>query len=206
MANVLGRMTDKLVSQDRIQCLEVGRENTKVSHLQFADDTLFFIKEEESNIRTLYSSLKIFSVVSRLKISFGKSTLLGINLEEEEVAYLTDLVECSVGVWPVKYLGLPLGGNPKSKTFWEPVVMKVARRLNGWKRAFLSRGGRLTLIRSILSSLPIYYMSLFKMPQGISDTFEKLMRDFLWGGDTKSSSHLVRWEEVIKPKQKDGWR
>ena len=204
VADVLGRMTDKLVIQDRIQCLEVGRENTKVSHLQYADDTLFFLKEEENNIRTLYSSLKIFSAISGLRINFGKSTLLGINLEEEEVAYLAELVECSVGVWPVKYLGLPLGGNPKSKIFWEPVVIKVARRLDGWKRAFLSRGGRLTLIRSVLSSLPIYYMSLFKMPQGITDNIEKLMRDFLWGSDTDPSSHLVRWEEVIKPKQKGG--
>ena len=159
--------------------MEVGREKTKVSHLQFADNTLFFIKEDENSIRTLYSSLKTFSAVSRLKINFGKISMLGINLEEEEVTYPADLVECSVGVWPAKYLGLPLGGNPKKKTLWEPVVIKVAKRLDRWKRAFLSRSGRLTLIRSVLSSLPIYYMSLFTMPQGIADTIEKLTRDFL---------------------------
>ena len=53
--------------------------------------------------------------------------MLGINLEEHEVTYLADIVECSVGVWPAKYLGLPLGGNPKKKTFWELVVIKVAK-------------------------------------------------------------------------------
>ena len=62
-----------------------------------------------------------------LKINFEKSTLLGINLEEDEVGNLEDLVECSVGVWPTKYLGLPLGDNPTRKTFWEPVVTKVAK-------------------------------------------------------------------------------
>ena len=108
--------------------------------------------------------------------------MLGINLEEEEVANLVDLVECSVGVWPIKYLGLPLGGNPTRKTFWEPVVTKVAKRLDGWKRAFFSRSGLFTLIRLELSSLPIYFLSLFKTPQGIVDDIEKLMRDFLWGG------------------------
>ena len=53
-----------------------------------------------------------------------------------------------------------MGGNPTRKTFWELVLTKVAKRLDGWKRAFLSRGGRLTLIRSVLSSLPIYYLSI----------------------------------------------
>ena len=56
------------------------------------------------------------------------------------VVHLADLVECSIGVWPVKYLGLSLEDNPTKKTFWEPVVTKVAKRLDGWKCAFLSRG------------------------------------------------------------------
>ena len=100
---------------------------------------------------------------------------------EVEVAYLASLVRCAVGSWPIKYLGLPLGGNPTKKIFWEPMITKVARRLDGWKRAFLSRGGRLTLIRFVLSSLPIYFLSLFRMPQGVANAIEKLMRDFLLG-------------------------
>ena len=55
--------------------------------------------------------------MSGLKINFGKSTLLGINIEEEEVAQLADLVQCFVGTWPIKYTRLPLGGNPTRKTF-----------------------------------------------------------------------------------------
>ena len=131
MADVLGRMTEKLVSQDLVDCLDVGRDKVKVSHIQFADDTLFFFKENKSNIRTLYSALKIFCSVLDLKINFGKSTLLGINLDKNEVHHLAELVEYSVGAWPTKYLGLPLGDNPTRKTFWEPVVNKVAKRLDG---------------------------------------------------------------------------
>ena len=99
----LGRMIDKLVDQHRLDCFEVGKDKIKVSHLQFADDTLFFVKEDENNIRTLYSTMKIFCTVSGLKINFGKSTLLGINLEEANVTYLAYIVQCSVGTWPIKY-------------------------------------------------------------------------------------------------------
>ena len=63
-------------------------------------------------------------------------------------------------------------------------MTQVAKIFDGWKRAFLSKGGRLTLIRAVLSSLPIYFLSLFKMPQGIVNNIEKLMRDFLWGAIT----------------------
>ena len=72
-----------------------------------------------------------------------------------------------------------MGGNPTKKTLWELVVTKVAKRLDGWKCVFLSKGGRLTLIRSVLSSLPTY-LSLFKMPQVINSDIKKLVRDFLW--------------------------
>ena len=85
---------------------------------------------------------------------------------------------CEVGAWPIKYLGLPLGSNPRKINFWEPVVNKVAKRLDGWKKAFLSRGGKLTLIHLVLSSLLIYYLSIFKARINVINSMEKMMRDF----------------------------
>ena len=74
-----------------------------------------------------------------------------------------------------------------------------------WKKAFLSRGGRLTLIQSVLSSLLIYYLSLFKAPISVITTLEKIMRDFFWeGGDLVGGDHLVGWEEVCHAKEKGG--
>ena len=50
VADGLVRLIDKLVNQNLVECFEVGRDKIKVSHLQFAYDTLFFIKEDENNI------------------------------------------------------------------------------------------------------------------------------------------------------------
>ena len=84
------------------------------------------------------------------------------------------------------------------------MVTKVAKRLNGWKKAFLARGGRLTLIHYVLSSIPIYYLSLFKAPITLT-SMEKLMRDFFWeGGDQVSGDHLVDLEVVCHAKDKGG--
>ena len=74
-----------------------------------------------------------------------------------------------------------------------------------WKRQYLSKGGRATLIRSMLSNLPIYLMSLLCLPSSVRWRIEKIQRDFLWGGgNLERKPHLVRWELVCLNKKKGG--
>ena len=70
---------------------------------------------------------------------------------------------------------------------------------------YISKGGRITLIRSTLSSLPIYYLSLFCMPQKICTRLERIQRQFLWGGGRlEKKPHLVKWATVCTKKKKRG--
>ncbi|KAL5545374.1 hypothetical protein UlMin_005061, partial [Ulmus minor] len=205
VADILGRMMDKAVSIGEVKGFKVGREEVVVSHLQFADDTLFLLDPDQSNIQKVHTILNFFSMCSGLKINMNKSSLAGIHMEDEEVMALAAVVGCEKGSWPMKYLGLPLGGNPNSTEFWNPVVEKVGKRLDGWKKSVLSKGGRLTMIQSVLSSIPIYFMSLFKLPNGVAALLEKMMRQFLWdkevGGKGKN---LVDWKLVCSPKESGG--
>ena len=134
-----------------------------------------------------------------------KSTLLDINTDPVLLQELATLTDYELGDWPIKYLGMPLGGNPRKIDFWDPVVTKVAKRLDGWKKVFLSRGGRLTLIHSVLAAITIYYLSPFKALVAVLTSMEKLMRDFLWdGGDLLGGEHLVEWKVVCLAKDKGG--
>ena len=76
---------------------------------------------------------------------------------------------CKQGTLPRKYLGLPLGAKFKDKTIWNPILEKMERRLAGWKRLDLSKGGRVTLIKSTLSNLPTYFLSLFPIPAAVAN-------------------------------------
>ena len=72
-----------------------------------------------------------------------------------------------VGSLPSTYLGLPLGAPLKSVTVWDVVEEQFHRRLTIWKRQYISKGRRTTLLRSTLSNLPIYFISLLRMPSSL---------------------------------------
>lgn len=73
-----------------------------------------------------------------------------------------------------------------------------------WKRYNLSRGGKITLCKSVLSNLPTYYKFTFLLPEKVASSLERSMRKFFWEGHKEGKlNHLVKWERVIKD-QKDG--
>lgn len=99
---------------------------------------------------------------------------------------------------------MPLGGNQRSISFWDLVVERIHRKLVGWKKPYISLGGRLTLIKADLSNVSVYYMSLFKMPSKIQLEVEKCQRNFLWSGGIGKKYHLVKWADVCRPKSYGG--
>ena len=156
-------------------------------------------------LQNLKIILLVFGQVSGLKINLEKSTISGINTRQELLSSLASVFYCRVLEWPLSYLGLPLGGNPKTIGFWDPVVERILRRLDGWKKAFLSLGGRITSIQSCLSHIPSYFLSLFKIPSSMASKIEKMQRDFIWSGAGEGKKdHLIRWDVVSRPKELGG--
>ncbi|RVW15385.1 putative ribonuclease H protein [Vitis vinifera] len=205
VADVLSRLMIRAEETGITEGFLVGRDRTRVSLLQFADDTIFFSKASLDLLQNLKIILLVFGQVSGLKINLEKSTISGINTRQEMLSSLALVLECRVSEWPLSYLGLPLGGNPKTIGFWDPVVERISRRLDGWKKAYLSLGGRITLIQSCLSHIPSYFLSLFKIPVSIASKIEKMQRDFLWSGAGEGKrDHLIRWEVVSRPREMGG--
>jgi hypothetical protein len=170
-----------------------------ISHLLFADDTLVFCGASPDHLLYLRMLLLSFEAVSGLKISLDKSVLVPVGLVDN-MDDLAGILGCGVSSLPLKYLGLLLGAPFKAKSSWDEVVGKIERRLASWKRLYLSKGGRVTLIKNTLSNLPTYFLFLLPILSSVVSRIEKLHRDFLWGGiGEEFKFHLVYWSKVCSP-------
>ena len=168
----------RVEERNLLEGFRVGRNRTRVSHLQFADDTIFFSNTKEEELQTLKSLLLVFGHISGLKVNLDKSNIYGINLDQNHLSKLAELLDYKASSWPILYLGLPLGGNPKACGFWDPVIKRISRRLDGWQKTYLSVGGRITLIQSCLTHMPCYFLSLFKIPALVAAKIERFVKGF----------------------------
>lgn len=124
-----------------------------------------------------------FKLVSSLKINVQKSELIHI----EEVK---EVVGCKVGILPASYLSLPLGSSHRYCTLWAMVEKRFTKRLASWKKQYMSKGGRLVLIKSTPSSFPTHFMSNFAILRKVRIRLEENLERFLVG------NHLERKKDA----------
>jgi hypothetical protein len=176
-----------------------------ISHLQYADDTLCISDASINNLWTLKAILRGFELASGLKVNFWKSCLMGINVSDNFMEMACNFLNCIQGSFPFKYLGLPVGANPRRLSTWDPLVISLRKKLNSWRHKHISLGGRLVLINSVLNSLPIFFLSFMRMPVQIAKKVTRIQREFLWGG-VRGGSKLswIKWRVVCQQKCNGG--
>ncbi|GAU48515.1 hypothetical protein TSUD_244350 [Trifolium subterraneum] len=176
------------------------RDSISVSHLQFADDTLLLGVKSWANVRALRAILVLFETMSGLKVNFHKSMLVGFNISDSWLGEAASALCCKMGKIPFFYLGLPIGGDSRRLGFWDPVLTRLKNRLSGWRSRFLSFGGRLVLLKSVLTSLPVYALSFFKAPAENRGQTVAEMFSLGWGVAGEAwqwMRQLWAWEEEM---------
>lgn len=114
----LSILMKRAVKIGMIEAAKVGGESLEVSHLQFADDTIFMCSGKQKNVRAIKQVLRNFELISGLKVNFNKCCLVGLNIEEEAVSTFASYLGCSVGKVPMSYLGLQVGIDKKKSATW----------------------------------------------------------------------------------------
>jgi len=206
VAEGLAGVSKKAVEKELFESLEIGKKLIKVDMLQYADDTLFFFCKE--NIKSVFNikvMLSFFELASGLKVNFLKSRIGGVGVEQTKILRFATILNCEVKRTPFKYLGMPVGGCHKRCEFWDEVVNRIKRRLGRWKGRYISMAGRICLIKSILSSIHLFYLSLFKLPSSVLKKIVCLQRNFLWGwGSEGRNIAWVAWDKVCKSREAGG--
>lgn len=165
-----------------------------------------FGQAEPQNIEKIWWTVRGFEALSRIKINFSKTELYPMNISEENAVELAQIFGCQVGHFPFKYLGLPLSYQKLRVRDWEFLIRKVESKLQSWKSRLLSLGGRLTLLNSAISSVPLYSLSTFHVPSTILSRLNRARRKILWQcyGLNQRKYSLINWPQVCLPKNQGG--
>lgn len=118
-----------------------------------------FCQPDINSLLTLSCILLCFQAVSGLRVNLHKSELVELGTVGNGQT-LARVLNCKIAQLPIKYLGVPLGARYEDRKSWDPIIDTVENKFAGWKRNFLFKGGKLTLIKSTLLNLSIYYLSV----------------------------------------------
>ena len=141
-----------------------------------------------------------FQDFTGLKVDVGKSEIVPIR-EVSNIHNLANILQCKVASLPMIYLGIPLVTMYKTASIWNLILERMEKKLSSWKWLYLSKGGILTLLKSTLSSLLTYHLSLFTVPKAMAMRLECIQKKkILWGSSAECFKYpLVVWEKVFLP-------
>lgn len=181
------------------------RQGDPLSPPQYADDTLIILP---ANARTLFNFkglLRSFSDSTGLHVNFHKSFLVPINVSISRTQHLANTFGCNIGSMPFTYLGLPLGIYKPSPNDFSPLPNRIETRLNGISK-MLSYQCRLSLVNSVFSAMPTFYMCSLVIPPQVIKQIDRYRKHCLWsGGDiNRKGSCLAAWEPACRPKNEGG--
>ncbi|XP_010468796.1 PREDICTED: uncharacterized protein LOC104748915 [Camelina sativa] len=201
VANIRKAEMDKLITG-----IKVANKCPPITHLLFADDSLFFCKVDKDQCKVILDILKQYESVSGQQINFAKSSLqFGHKVDEVTKAEMQGVLGITNLGGMGSYLGLPesLGG-AKTKVF-AFVRDRMQSRTNGWTAKLLSKGGREVMIKSVATAVPTFVMSCFRLPKTITSKLTSAVANFWWSSNGQTGGmHWLAWDKLCVSKQLGG--
>ena len=112
---------------------------------------------------------------NKMTIFFSKSTTEASRNQIKDALGIVEINQYE------KYLGLPSFVGRKKKQCFDFIKEKVWKKLQGWEEKLLSQAVREFFIKAELQAISTYSMNYFKLPLGLCNDLESLIRKFWWG-------------------------
>jgi hypothetical protein len=138
-----------------------------LSILQYTDDMILFMEHDSEKAKNVKLLLSAFEQLSGLKINFHKSEIFCFGQAKDYELQSEQLFRCKKWEYPFKYLGISMHYRRLNNKDWAMIEERIEKKLSSWKGKYLSVGGRLVLINSVLSRLPMFMLSFFEIPKQV---------------------------------------
>ena len=140
---------------------DLGGRSVKLRASLYADDAAIFLNPVRDEVQAVSTLLHMFGQASGLNINLSKCAAYPIHCHDVNLEDVLQGFPCPVKNFPCTYLGLPLHTRQLRRVDIQPIIDKVANRLPAWKGSFLNKSARLKLVNTVLSSIPVYFLTIF---------------------------------------------
>ena len=149
----------------------------RLSHLRFADNLFIFSNGDVALIEILPFAIQHFRDTSGLQPNLQESLILFSSVEPVIREQIISVIKFRVGSLPVKYLGISLISTRLKKEYCLDLIARISARVLNWNAKALSYTGRLQLINFVVTSMHLYWSSVF--PMVFVHEVEKICMSFL---------------------------
>ena len=186
--------------------IKVASTAPPVNHLLFADDSLLFFKATSEGAVEVAISLEVYCQASGQRINKDKSSIFFSKKCSQAIRdEIKFKLEVNNETLSDKYLGMPSDVGVSKNGAFKYLKDRVWKRVQGWMEKILSTGGKEVLIKSIAQVIPVFSMACFKLPRGLCQHINSLIRSFWWGSKSdERKTCWVSWEEMTRPKGMGG--
>ena len=190
----------------RLEGLVVANSAPPINHLLFADDSLLFFKANQETTLELDATLDEYCMASGQRINRDKSSIFfskGIPAGvKNEIKTTLQVNNESLNE---KYLGLPSDVGKSKIGAFKYLKDRVWKKIQGWLEQVLSAGGKEILIKSVAQAVSVFSMACFKLPRGLCEHINSMIRKFWWGSkEGRRKPAWVSWDVMIQPKYMGG--
>lgn len=149
----------------------------------------------------------LFKSILCMSINFHKTYLYTSRNNLLSTEQSAQTLHCARGLLPVTYFGIRISWKRPRRQVQEVLIDKTHGKLTAWSSRLLFLGGRLTLVNSMLSTIPTYQMSIFKLPAWVIKEIDKLISDFLQSRSNiyHSKMLLVSQKNLCIPRHQGDW-
>eukprot|EP00253_Pinus_taeda_P033452 PITA_33452 len=203
----LSRLIHQARREEKVKGIEVAI-NLFITHLLFVDDILIFSNGSYNELKELKCILDLFLKATGMQINSRKSQVSVADFDRRERTTFLNLFPFQYQPLdsPLKHLGFWLKPTAYKKEDWNWLIAKLEAKISHWSYKWLSRAGRVTLIKYVLLAILVYWAALTWVPKGMLEKIRRICCRFLWVG-SKESSILpwVAWDKLARPKEWGGW-
>nr|GEV06785.1 RNA-directed DNA polymerase, eukaryota, reverse transcriptase zinc-binding domain protein [Tanacetum cinerariifolium] len=202
---VLNLMIKRQIGNDKRFKFHSGCKALGLTHLCFADDLLLLCHGDLISACVLRRGLDEFSMCSGLYPSMEKSTSYLCNVPNDIKVQISLGMTFKESTLPIRYLGVPMMTRKLRNDDCWVLINNLKKKIFDWKNKYLSYAGKLHLIASVLSSLNVYWASMFVLPKNICTSIDRILKDFLWSfKESRKGFTSVAWKDICVPKSQGG--